>query len=268
MNANAVAPSYLPFAGLAHLQELPVPALATDPSFIFMWVGSGAGAAARCSPSVATAAARMSFGCAPTRPQTATDATTNSLPTHTKHHCLIGIRGTVRWEGDAADPVRKPPEMYTLIENFCLGTRRLELFSCARSSLRRGWVTALAPGSVEGAQWDADIRALAGGGTAGAVVPTSAEIDALRPKSPFRRRRRGPAGAPGGAAQGQLMAQPMMGMGMGMPMGGGMGGGVGMEGMMQRLGMMSGGMGAGMGGGMGGTRRATCIGKALKVTRF
>lgn len=35
--------------------------------------------------------------------------------------------------------------MYTLIENFCLGLRRLELFGRARS-LRRGWVSALAEG--------------------------------------------------------------------------------------------------------------------------
>ena len=31
-------------------------------------------------------------------------------------------------EGEPADPTRKPPEMYTLIENFCLGMRRLEIF--------------------------------------------------------------------------------------------------------------------------------------------
>jgi hypothetical protein len=49
------------------------------------------------------------------------------------------------WEGDPTDPTRKPPEMYTLIENFCLGLRRLELFARARS-LRRGWVSVLAEG--------------------------------------------------------------------------------------------------------------------------
>jgi len=38
------------------------------------------------------------------------------------------------------DPTRKPPEMYTLIENFCLGLRRLEIFG-RMHSLRRGWVT-------------------------------------------------------------------------------------------------------------------------------
>ena len=52
------------------------------------------------------------------------------------------------WEGDASDPTLKPPEMYTLIENFCLGLRRLEVFGRARTA-RRGWVTALAEGEEE-----------------------------------------------------------------------------------------------------------------------
>jgi mRNA m6A methyltransferase non-catalytic subunit len=51
----------------------------------------------------------------------------------------------ILWEGDPTDPTRKPPEMYTLVENFCLGLRRLELFARARS-LRRGWVSVLAEG--------------------------------------------------------------------------------------------------------------------------
>jgi N6-adenosine-specific RNA methylase IME4 len=70
----------------------------------------------------------------------------------------MGIRGTIRrsddshlvhcnvdldvicWEGDPDDPLMKPPELFTLIENFCLGTRRVELFG-TRKSLRRGWLT-------------------------------------------------------------------------------------------------------------------------------
>jgi mRNA m6A methyltransferase non-catalytic subunit len=78
------------------------------------------------------------------------------------------------------DPTRKPPEMYTLIENFCLGTRRLELFG-RHYSLRQGWVTA---GDFElsdeiirqtGARswnkdvWDSEVRS-EGGRT---VVPVS-----------------------------------------------------------------------------------------------
>ncbi|KAJ6619051.1 MT-A70-domain-containing protein [Mycena sp. CBHHK59/15] len=189
--AHAVPPAYLPAADLARLhptkfdailldppfsrafgwtelQALPIPALAADPSFVFLWVGSGAGDALesgrevlarwgyrRCEDVVWVKTNRTS------NKGPGTDPPTSSLLTRTKQHCLIGIRGTVRrstdswfvhcnvdtdvifWEGDPSDPTRKPPEMYTLIENFCLGTRRLELFAAAP---RAGWVTALAPG--------------------------------------------------------------------------------------------------------------------------
>lgn len=111
------------------------------------------------------------------------------------------------WEGDPSDPTRKPPEMYTLIENFCLGMRRLEVFG-RPSSLRRGWVTLLDPGQVEHMRlsddgvipvdgdegghatlwrhdsWEEGIRELSNGSKA--VVPMTQEIDNLRPKSPFR----------------------------------------------------------------------------------
>ncbi|BGP57925.1 regulatory protein [Rhodotorula sphaerocarpa] len=85
-----------------------------------------------------------------------------SLFTPTIEHCLMGIRGTVRrstdsflvhcnvdtdvlvWEGDEQDPALKPPELQSLIENFCLGTRRLHLYGSPHS-LRRGWLTLSAP---------------------------------------------------------------------------------------------------------------------------
>jgi hypothetical protein len=66
VTSNSLSPSYLPFSELPslhpskfdvilldppfsssftwdHLQELPLPNLAADPSFVFLWVGSGAG---------------------------------------------------------------------------------------------------------------------------------------------------------------------------------------------------------------------------------
>ncbi|GAA5993557.1 hypothetical protein JCM10908_000110 [Rhodotorula pacifica] len=87
-----------------------------------------------------------------------------SLFTPTLEHCLMGIRGTVRrstdsflvhcnvdtdviiWEGDEQDPDLKPPELQSLIENFCLGTRRLHLYGSPHS-LRRGWLTLSSPSS-------------------------------------------------------------------------------------------------------------------------
>ena len=95
----------------------------------------------------------------------------------TMQHCLMGIRGTVRrstdsWfvhcnigvyahdlptivphlpllfrygrrdmGGGSRRPTLKPPEMYTLVKNFCLGLRRLELFAREEPEYRGkyGW---------------------------------------------------------------------------------------------------------------------------------
>ncbi|EKM61498.1 uncharacterized protein PHACADRAFT_82400 [Phanerochaete carnosa HHB-10118-sp] len=190
---HALAPRYLSFSSLSSLnpskfdvilidppfsssftwddlQELPIPTLAADPSFVLMWVGSGAGEGLERGREIM---ARWGFRrCEDivwvktnhtTNRGPGTDPPTTSLLTRTKQHCLMGIRGTVRrstdswfvhcnvdtdvliWEGDVSDPTLKPPEMYTLIENFCLGLRRLEIFGRART-LRPGWVSALAEG--------------------------------------------------------------------------------------------------------------------------
>ncbi|THU93857.1 MT-A70-domain-containing protein [Dendrothele bispora CBS 962.96] len=275
---HALPPYYLPFSALSsmmpskfdvilldppfssaftwdHLQELPIPSLAADPSFVFIWVGSGAGDGLergrevlakwgyrRCEDVVWVKTNKTS------NKGPGMDPPTTSLFTRTKQHCLIGIRGTVRrstdswfvhcnvdtdvilWEGDPDDPMRKPPEMYTLIENFCLGLRRLEIFGRASSSLRRGWVTVLGQveedklqtmresGSadtdsifIEGdeggnatrwdkARWDNEIKQLASAGGGKPVVPMTADIDALRPKSPFRPGAQG--SAPSGSTNG------------------------------------------------------------------
>ncbi|ESK89921.1 transcription regulator [Moniliophthora roreri MCA 2997] len=327
---SSLPPSYLPFSELGtlapskfdvilldppfsssftweNLQSLPIPSLAADPSFVFLWVGSGAGDGLergrevlakwgyrRCEDVVWVKTNKTS------NKGPGTDAPTTSLLTRTKQHCLIGIRGTVRrstdswfvhcnvdtdviiWEGDPIDPMRKPPEMYTLIENFCLGTRRLEVFGRTSSSLRRGWVTLLSQveeeeflrqkgsestmfidgeegGEVfkwERDKWDAGIKELANGGKA--VVPLTSDIDALRPKSPFRpgSNSGGPGAqgnsSSGGSSGGVQMGIPGMnpfGMGinaMNMGMGNGMGNGInGMDGMMGAWPGMMGGMGNG-----------------------
>ncbi|KAF8331940.1 MT-A70-domain-containing protein [Cantharellus anzutake] len=170
---------------LLDTDQFPIPLLAAEPSFIFLWVGRGAGDGLergryalgkwgyrRCEDVVWIKTNKTSNA------GSGTDPPTTSLFTRTKQHCLIGIKGTVRrstdswfvhcnvdtdvmiWEGDPTDPTRKPPETYTLIENFCLGLRRLELFgkltpttsSPTKSregrdlqshSFRPGWVTVL-----------------------------------------------------------------------------------------------------------------------------
>ncbi|KAG8925378.1 hypothetical protein FRC02_009713 [Tulasnella sp. 418] len=222
------------------LSTLPIPSLAADPSFVFLWVGSGAGEGLergrevlakwgyrRCEDVVWVKTNKTSNN------GPGTDPPTTSLLTRTKQHCLMGIRGTVRrstdswfvhcnidtdviiWEGDPTDPTKKPPEMYTLIENFCLGARRLEVFG-RPYSLRPGWVTAgdfeltqslaeeTGARSFEHEQWD---RELPRDINARYVVTNSQEIEILRPKSPVR----------GGAGQSQPSASPHPSQGLNAP---------------------------------------------------
>lgn len=155
---------------------------------------------------------------------------------------LVLDTDVIIWEGDPADPTRKPPEMYTLIENFCLGMRRLEVFG-KLSSLRRGWVTVFAPGQEDylsyaadrngnipvdavgedgietrvvarswtQVSWEEGIKSLVGGNKL--VVPMTPEIETLRPKSPVRPGQSGSAGTmqtPSGAIGAISMGMPMI----------------------------------------------------------
>lgn len=141
--------------------------------------------------------------------------------------------------------------MYNLIENFCLGMRRLEIFG-KQTSLRRGWVTVFGPGqedrlpyapdgtgkipigTCDGDQigtpmvagrwtqesWEDGIKELSGSGKA--VVPMTLEIETLRPKSPLRPGQATASGAthtPLGTTNGGggILGMPV-GMGMGMNM--------------------------------------------------
>lgn len=145
--------------------------------------------------------------------------------------------------------------MYTLIENFCLGMRRLEVFG-RPSSLRRGWVTVLSPGQESSEQfhaasdgtvhvpgneggrgsvwnretWEEGIKELSGGKPQ-PVVPMTGEIDALRPKSPVRGDRGGGGGGGGIPDRPNLPANPIAAQGGNRFGGGGTGqlsGGVGL----------------------------------------
>ncbi len=167
------------------IAALPVPQLAAKESFVFLWVGSGAGDGLERGREVL---ARWGYRrcedivCVRTNPQSSAthpQPSTSSAFTRSSQHCLMGIRGTVRrstdtrfvhcnidtdvilWPGPEGethqgpaqhggdtrraqptlpDMVSKPPELYQIIENFCLGTRRLELFG-RNQNLRRGWLT-------------------------------------------------------------------------------------------------------------------------------
>eukprot|EP00914_Ancora_sagittata_P009272 GHVO01017796.1.p1 GENE.GHVO01017796.1~~GHVO01017796.1.p1 ORF type:complete len:171 (+),score=33.83 GHVO01017796.1:514-1026(+) len=133
-----------------------------------------------------------------------------SLLQRTKEHCLVGIKGCVRRSVDthfihanvdtdvllAEEPeewgsTAKPTELYDIIERFCLGRKKLELFGTDRN-IRRGWMTIGKDLTFENYDSDGystwfegeggfpDIRDYKGG----RYVGSSREIDMLRPKSP------------------------------------------------------------------------------------
>ncbi|CAG7851376.1 N6-adenosine-methyltransferase subunit METTL14 {ECO:0000250/UniProtKB:Q3UIK4}; AltName: Full=Methyltransferase-like protein 14 [Serendipita indica DSM 11827] len=232
-----------PYGGIdwGQIAELPVPALSADPSFVFLWVGHGNSDGLERGREVL---AKWGFRRCEDIVWVKTNKTSNRGPgtdpppiggimTRTTEHCLMGIRGTVRrstdgwfvhcnidtdviiWEGDPTDGLRKPPEMYSLIENFCLGTRRLEIFGRA-SSLRPGWVTvgdiddaAYELEKVDGRPWDRewydqDVRRQVELGNGKPVVVTTPEIEQLRPKSPNRPDRTNQASGSSTPSQGRM----------------------------------------------------------------
>lgn len=150
------------------IAALPIPQLASRDNFVFLWVGDGAHNGLergrevlqrwgyrRCEDIVWVQTTPQDARVAPPGPP---------LLAPSVQHCLMGIRGTVvrssdshfvhcnidtdviLWPGEPTrpgglvSPVCKPPELYDMIERFCLGTRRLELFGTNRN-VRRGWLT-------------------------------------------------------------------------------------------------------------------------------
>ena len=122
----------------------------------------------------------------------------------TKEHCLVGMLGNLRRDRDGhimhanidvdvivseapadASDASKPLEMYDVIENFCQGRRRLELFG-TDANRRAGWVTL--GESLSDSKFDPEALAsrFAGepGSAAGPTLPRHHGIEALRPKTP------------------------------------------------------------------------------------
>jgi len=75
-----------------------------------------------------------------------------------KEHCLVGLKGDVKRASDShfihanidtdvmiteeevMGTTKKPDELYDIIERFCLGRKRLELFGEIHN-IREGWMT-------------------------------------------------------------------------------------------------------------------------------
>lgn len=158
-----------------------------------------------------------------------------SILQRTKEHCLMGIKGTVKRssdthfihtnldtdvlvdeEPDDIGSTAKPFEMYDIMERFCLGRRRLELFGTERN-IRNGWLTIglesenkiLNVNRFNRDNYLSQFRELPGQGpgplifhdlkeaekAGGRYLGTTPEIETLRPKSPPRQTRVDPDGS-------------------------------------------------------------------------
>jgi mRNA (2'-O-methyladenosine-N6-)-methyltransferase len=196
------------------IRALRVDQIAESPSFVFLWCGTG------CDGLEKGRALLKKWGfrrcediCwlktnhsrpAGDQQQQQQEQDPTGLVVHTKEHCIVGIRGTVRRSTDghvihanvdtdvvvSEEPphgsTEKPEELYHIIEHFCLGRRRIELFGCDRN-VRRGWVTL--GDSLAASTWDPDAyrRAfVAEDGERDTLLGTTPEIEQLRPRSPPR----------------------------------------------------------------------------------
>nr|XP_019046613.1 hypothetical protein I302_05363 [Kwoniella bestiolae CBS 10118]OCF25543.1 hypothetical protein I302_05363 [Kwoniella bestiolae CBS 10118] len=212
--------------------NLPIRQISSDPSFVFLWVGRGDNEGLergrecfakwgfrRAEDIVWVKTNKLSLS-------SGQGVENGSLFASQKEHCLMGIRGTVRrstdmrsvhcnvdtdvmiWEGeDEPDSPAFPPYLYTLIENFCLGTRRLELFPTSPNP-RKGWVTASTIPLPETSTSEEQVQpfdhtvypTMVPESDGRPILPYHTEIDSLRPKSPQRR----PRNLPGGGGTGNL----------------------------------------------------------------
>ncbi|WFD29552.1 mRNA (2'-O-methyladenosine-N(6)-)-methyltransferase [Malassezia sp. CBS 17886] len=222
------------------IAALPVPALCAKEAFVFLWVGGGASDGLERGREVLT---RWGFR----RCEDIVWVRTNAGPgvahrgapapllAPSVQHCLMGIRGTVvrstdhffvhcnidtdviLWPGEpiypsstTVSPLKKPPELYSIVEHFCLGTRRLELFGTNRN-LRRGWLTVGRELGPHAPDWKPNPRSAPQPLVPAAlpdifpadppgcplpfrthILPHSDECEALRPKTPPGARRTRP----------------------------------------------------------------------------
>ena len=201
------------------IQNLRVDLIADNCCFLFLWVGSGEGLDKgrellknwnfrRCEDIVWIKTNKKNF----TKMSSSdSDNGEDNLLQHTKEHCLVGIKGAIKrgidshfihanidtdvivYEEPPQGSTEKPVELYRIIERFCMGRKRIELFGEDRNK-RPGWLTlglSLSNSNFnlekynnyfKGEYCYPDVQGYEGG----RYVGCSVEIEGLRPRSPPR----------------------------------------------------------------------------------
>eukprot|EP01127_Copromyxa_protea_P021825 TRINITY_DN7610_c0_g1_i1.p1 TRINITY_DN7610_c0_g1~~TRINITY_DN7610_c0_g1_i1.p1 ORF type:complete len:530 (-),score=94.84 TRINITY_DN7610_c0_g1_i1:60-1649(-) len=198
-----------PFWSLEDIENLNIPAVASTPSFLFLWSGSGGdildwGRRLLCKWGYRRSEDIVWVKTNKDNTQANLNAAREeSTFVRTKEHCLMGIKGSVRRNVDAhfihtnvdtdviisEEPelgsTKKPDELYHIIENFCLGRRRLELFG-EDHNIRPGWVTIgnkISSSNFDSALYNSYFEPSEQNGH---LLGTTKEIEGLRPRSPTR----------------------------------------------------------------------------------
>ena len=187
------------------IMALDIAELAAQRSFVFLWCGSSDGldlgrlclqtwGFRRCEDICWIKTNHGSKG----KPSLAHHLEPNAVLQRTKEHCLMGIKGTVRRSTDGdfihanvdidliideeaeVGSLDKPVEMFHIIEHFCLGKRRLQIFG-RDSTVRPGWLT-LGP-DLTMSNYDKNAYS-SYFGDGQLTTGCSERIENLRPKSP------------------------------------------------------------------------------------
>ena len=208
---NLSSDSYWSFDEIA---DLKIDCLSESCSFLFLWVGNGKGldygrallkkwGFRRCED-IVWIKTNKHFN-----KKTYKDNTT--ILQRTKEHCLVGIKGQVKRGADRHfihanidtdvivseeqmdNSTEKPNELYRIIERFCLGRKRLELFG-EDHNIRNGWLTIgnkITTSNFDLEKYNSwfvgdgmypEIQGFEGG----RYVGCTQEIENLRPRSPQR----------------------------------------------------------------------------------
>ncbi|KAJ1568954.1 N6-adenosine-methyltransferase subunit mettl14 [Nowakowskiella sp. JEL0078] len=185
------------------IQNLKIDEIAAFPSFVFLWIGNEEGLEMgrqllakwkfrRCEDIVWIKTNKTWSG--------EEKLGEGSVLLQNKEHCLMGIKGTVRRSSDghfihcnvdtdviiAEEPMfgslEKPEELYHIIEHFCLGRRRLELFG-EDHNIRPGWLTLgqkITSSNFTPEAYNSQFTPESGG----QLVQSTPEIETLRPRTP------------------------------------------------------------------------------------
>eukprot|EP00798_Chlamydomonas_sp_ICE-L_P014419 gene14419-20424_t len=198
------------------IMALEIEKIADTPSFVFLWCGNAEGLDAGRHCLKKWGFRRSEDICWIKTNKEGKDRKYLSHVHQDQEHCILGIRGSVRRANDghllhtnvdtdvlvAEEPAplgstEKPEEMYQIIERFCQGRRRLELFGEDRN-IRPGWVTvgrSIASSNFNPSTYSSNFKNPDGtpyvenrGGklspNAPNLMPRNDEIEALRPRSP------------------------------------------------------------------------------------